>query len=112
MWGSRIDGSFKLDNEIYLVEAKWEAGALPEAPLLIFRGKVEGKSKFTRGVFISINGFSAEAKLAITIGKQPNFFLFDGYDLTMVLEGNIRLDQLLNEKLRSLAEKGKAVFNF
>ena len=104
--GEQIDGSFELDNEIYLVEAKWESKPLSEAPLLIFRGKVEGKSSITRGVFIAINGYSDEAKEAITRGKQPNFFLMDGYDIAVVLEGKMRLDDLLRAKVRCLAEKG------
>jgi hypothetical protein len=105
--GEQIDGSCELDREIYLVEAKWESRQISEAPLLVFRGKVEGKSSVTRGVFISINGFTEEAKKAITQGKQPNFFMIEGYDLTWVLEGRISLSDLLRGKLRRLAEEGK-----
>lgn len=105
--GEQIDGSFELDNEIYLVEAKWESGKLSEAPLLVFRGKVEGKSSFTRGVFLSLSGYAETAIKAITQGKQPNFFLMDGYDLSIVLEGQIQLDMLLRIKLRHLAEEGR-----
>jgi hypothetical protein len=39
--GEQIDGSFDLDHETYLVEAKWEKRPVAEAPLLIFRGKIE-----------------------------------------------------------------------
>jgi hypothetical protein len=105
--GEQIDGSFELDNEIYLVEAKWESAKLSEAPLLVFRGKVEGKSSFTRGLFLSLSGYNETALTAITRGKQPNFFLMDGYDLSVILEGQIRLDALLRTKLRFLAEEGK-----
>lgn len=105
--GEQIDGSFELDNEIYLVEAKWESKKISEAPLLVFRGKVEGKSSVTRGVFISLSGYTDPALTAITQGKQPNFFLMDGYDLSVVLEGQIHLDALLRSKLRLLAERGK-----
>jgi hypothetical protein len=105
--GEQIDGSFILDSEIYLLEAKWEAQKLSEAPLLIFRGKIEGKSLFTRGVFIAINGVSSQALSAITSGKQPTFFLVDGYDLAAVLEGNTDLITMLRTKMRALAEEGK-----
>lgn len=104
--GEQIDGSFELDNETYLIEAKWETEKLCEAPLLVFRGKIEGKSAFTRGVFISLNGFSGGALKAITHGKQPTFFLMDGYDLTIVLEGRMSLVDLLRAKLRKLTEEG------
>lgn len=105
--GEQIDGSFELDGEIYLLEAKWEAQPLSEAPLLVFRGKVEGKSQFTRGLFIAIEGFSPAALDAITRGKQANFFLMHGNDLAIVLEGHIALDDLLRAKLRRLAEEGR-----
>lgn len=104
--GEQIDGSFELDSEIYLVEAKWESSPLSEAPLLVFRGKVEGKSTITRGLFISLNGYTEPALQAITQGKQPNFFLMDGYDLSVILEGHIDLCALLRTKIRILAEQG------
>lgn len=105
--GEQIDGSFELDHEIYLMEAKWERDAANEATLLVFRGKIEGKSQFTRGVFISLNGITGEAEQAITKGKQPNFFTVDGYDLSVVLRGHIGLVDLFQRKLRKLAEEGK-----
>lgn len=110
--GEQIDGSFDLDHETYLVEAKWEKDALPEAPLLVFRGKIEGKSAYTRGVFISLSGITGEAKDAITRGKQPSFFLVDGHDLTMVLTGNADLQRFLRQRRRLLAEEGLVVVPF
>jgi hypothetical protein len=110
--GEQIDGSFELDHEIYLVEAKWTAEPRPEADLLVFRGKIEGKSAFTRGVFLSISGVSREAGQAITQGKQPNFFAMDGYDLTMLLEDNVALTRFLRKRQRLLAEEGRVVVPF
>ena len=107
--GEQIDGSFDLDHETYLVEAKWEKDPLPEASLLVFRGKIEGKSAYTRGVFISLNGISEEAKQAITQGKQPTFFIMDGYDLTIVLSDEADLKDLLRQRRRILAEEGLVV---
>ncbi len=105
--GEQIDGSFLLDSEVYLLEAKWERPHVNEADLLVFRGKVEGKSSFTRGLFISVNGFSQPAISAITKGKQSTFTMMDGADLFRVLDGNIRLDDLLRRKVRYLAERGE-----
>jgi len=105
--GEQIDESFELDNEVYLLEAKWESHKISEAPLLVFKGKVEGKSSFTRGVFIALNSFTKEALEAITHGKQANFIFFDGYDLVIILEGRMRLDFLMRAKLRRLAEEGR-----
>jgi hypothetical protein len=69
-------------------------------------------SKFTRGVFVSINGVTEEAKIAITRGKQPNFFIADGYDLTMVLGGEIDLKDFLDQRQLLLAEEGEMIVPF
>jgi hypothetical protein len=105
--GEQIDGTFILDHETYLLEAKWEAKPVCEAPLLTFRGKIEGKSGFTRGLFLSINGFTPQAMAAITRGKQPTFILADGGDFSPVFEQSIRFDDLLRHKVRNLAETGE-----
>jgi len=107
--GEQIDGSFELDHETYLVEAKWQKEPVSENHLLTFRGKIEGKSAYTRGVFISISGVSAQATEAIIRGKQPTFFVVDGYDLTMVLSEAIGLTEFLRQRRRILAEEGSVV---
>ncbi len=102
--GEQIDGSFEMDHETYLLEAKWQQDPSPAADLYIFREKVEGKSKYTRGVFVSINGVSQQALTAITTGKQPNLFVVDGYDVMMLLEDNMELTSFLRLRQRLLAE--------
>ena len=110
--GEQIDGSFELDHEIYLLEAKWQQNPSPVADLYVFREKVEGKSKFTRGLFVSINGVSREAQDAITRGKQPNFFITDGYDIMMLLNDNLELQTFLRQRQRLLAEEGRVCVPF
>jgi len=107
--GEQIDGSFELDHEVYLVEAKWEHAPLPESTLLVFRGKIEGKSAYTRGVFIALNGITTQASQAIVHGKQPTFFLVNGHDLTMVLSEDMGLRQFLRQRQRMLCEEGRVV---
>jgi hypothetical protein len=104
--GEQIDGSFELDHETYLVEAKWEKKPIAENELLVFRGKIEGKSSFTRGVFISLSGITEHAKKAIAHGKQATFFVTDGYDLMMALQDQIDLIVFLRQRRRLLAEEG------
>jgi|SRR5579862_1801985 len=110
--GEQIDGSFELDGHVYLVESKWEQSPLPEADLLVFGGKIEKKSTFTRGVFIALNGISNEARHAITQGKAPSFFVMDGHDLMMVLNEAISLSEFLRRRVRLLAEEGRVCAPF
>lgn len=110
--GEQIDGSFELDSEIYLLESKWEKDALPEADLLVFRGKIEGKSTFTRGVLIALNDISVPARDAITRGKAPSLFVMNGHDLMMVLAEAIDLKDFLRKRIRLLAEQGRMCVPF
>lgn len=105
--GEQIDGSFELDGDVYLMESKWQQRPLPEAALLVFSGKIEKKSTFTRGVFIALNGISDQARHAITQGKAPSFFVMDGHDLIMILGEAISLPEFLRRCVRWLAEEGR-----
>lgn len=110
--GEQIDGSFELDNEVYLLEVKWHKERSPAADLYVFREKVEGKSRFTRGVFLSINGISSDAEIAITQGKQPLFFTITGHDLLMCLGSTVPLPLFLRRRQRLLAERGLVAVPF
>lgn len=110
--GEQIDGSFELDGHVYLLESKWEQNPLREADLLVFRGKIEGKSTFTRGVFIALNGVSDQARQAITQGKAPSFFIMDGHDLMMILTEAVSLPDFLRRRVRLLAEEGRVCVPF
>jgi hypothetical protein len=105
--GEQIDGSFVLDGHIYLLESKWERDPLPEADMLVFRGKIEAKSTFTRGVLIALNDVSTQARYAITQGKAPSFFVMNGHDLMMILSEAISLTEFLRQRVRLLAEEGR-----
>src|SRR6185312_13765504 len=110
--GEQIDGSFELEGQIYLLESKWENHPLPESDLLVFRGKIEGKSTFTRGVFIALNDITTQARDAITRGKPPSFFVMNGYDLMMILSEAVSLTEFLRKRIRLLAEEGRVCFPF
>jgi hypothetical protein len=110
--GEQIDGSFQIDAETYLLESKWEKHPLAEADLLVFREKIMGKSTFTRGVLIALNGVSGPARDAITRGKAPCFFVMDGHDLLMVLSEEISLLDFLRMRMRLLAEEGSVCVSF
>ncbi len=102
----QIDGSFSLDNETYLVEAKWHKDQIGREPLSAFRDVIIGKSHITRGVFISISGCTQNAIDALTRGKQPVFFILDGYHLMVILQGMISFTELLRRYVRRFAEEG------
>lgn len=109
--GEEIDGSFELDNEIYLLEARWRIKPSGSESLLTFYGKVLGKSEWSRGLFLSINGFTPEALEEIHKGKRINFIAMNGDELELVLYGKLDLSDLLRKKVRVSADEGKFFFD-
>ena len=108
--GEQIDGAFELNYDHYLLEARWRSEPACAMDVYGLRGKVDGKLDGTRGVFISIYGFTPECPDGITKGKRPNVILMDGMDLTYALEGRITLPDLLSRKVECAARVGDVYY--
>jgi hypothetical protein len=105
--GEQIDGSFEIGSNIYLLEAKWQDCQTPESDLLVFREKVEGKSAWSRGLFISHAGFTKEGQIGYSRGRSTNLVGMDGQDIYFILEGMMSLPNAINRKARRAAETGE-----
>lgn len=104
--GEQIDGSFDFENEIYLVEAKWHKNNIGVDDLRIFTDKIEQKSHFTRGVFISFSRCDNYVYQRYT-NNQARFIIIYVEELFIMCEQEINFNSLLENKLRALAEEGK-----
>jgi hypothetical protein len=102
--GEQIDGSFLLDGEIYLVEARWRDAPSNSQDLNSFHGKLDGKAAWARGLFVSFNGFSRDA-IAAFHGRR--MILMSGDDIHDSLERGISLATVLQKKVRIAGETGK-----
>jgi hypothetical protein len=105
--GEQIDGSFEFDGNTYLVEAKWQSTPVGQADLLVFHGKVAGKTTWSRGLFISFGGFSEDGLDAFSRGRPANLIGMNGQDLYFILEGEMSLSEALRIKTRRAAETGE-----
>jgi len=103
--GEQIDGSFKLDHEIYLLEAKWQNAPVGAEDLYAFTGKVQNKASWARGLFISNSGFSTDGLAAY--GMRNPVVCMDGFDLNEMLRRMLRFDDVLRAKVRRAAETGR-----
>lgn len=103
--GEQIDGSFLLQGETYLVEAKWQDAQTGVADLHTFHGKVEQKASWTRGLFVSNSGFTEDGLAAFGRGKKV--ICMDGFDLNETLSRELPLNHVLERKVRRAAETGK-----
>jgi hypothetical protein len=106
--GEQIDGSFKLQGQTYLVEAKWHGPQVGFADLMTFSGKVAGKASWSRGLLVSNSGFTTEGLEAFSRGRQANLICADGLDLYEVLSRRVSLIDVLEEKARCAAETNRA----
>lgn len=105
--GQQIDGSFQLDGDTYLLEAKWQTSPVTDADLLLFQGRVTGNSAWGRGLFVSHNGFSKDGLEAFCRGRATSIVAMTGADLYFILEGRMALAEAIRLKARRAAESGR-----
>lgn len=103
--GEQIDGSFVLDNETYLLEAKWQNGLTGNADLHVFHGKLEQKAAWARGLFVSYSGFTEDGLDAFGRGKR--LVCMDGFDIHEALRRQIPVNHVVEQKVRRAAETGR-----
>ena len=104
--GEQIDGSFTFDNHDYILEAKWQKAQVNAGDLYEFGGKISGKLKNTLGLFISLDGYSSDCtQTGSSIVKS--MILMDGQDLMMVLDGRIKLNEMIFIKRRHASDTGE-----
>lgn len=70
--------------------------------------KVGGKASWSRGLFVSNSGFTAEGLEAFSRGRQTNLICADGLDLYEVLSRKVSLIGVLEAKERRAAETNRA----
>lgn len=102
--GEQIDGSFELNGETYLLEAKWTNLPIGAADLRSFNAKVEDKAAWSRGLFISNSGFSEDGLTAF--GKGKSIICMDGFDMSETLMNNRSFTEVISRKVRRAAETG------
>jgi hypothetical protein len=105
--GEEIDNSLLLDGDTYLLEAKWTAEKTEAAALYAFRQKVASKSAYTRGLFVSVEGFTPGSITALGTGQEHRIILLDGAHLIRVLTGAAALPDLLRLASRHLQQFGE-----
>lgn len=102
--GEEIDGSFVLDHETYLFEAKWRFELTGVDDLLVFDGKLGSRAAWARGLFVSYTGFSDGCLHAF--GRARRTICMSGQDFDEALSRELPLDHVIREKVRRAVETG------
>ena len=104
--GEQIDGSFSWSGHTLLVEAKWTMAPTGGSSFGAFEWKISGKTANTRGLFISINGYSVTAINALNGKGSLRFVCIDGAHLLRAFEYG--LPKVLEIVWRYADETGEA----
>jgi hypothetical protein len=100
----QIDGSIRFDTDDYIMEAKWRTDPSPRSDGDVFAQKVGRKGKNALGLFVSVNGFAST--FIEEFSKATPFITLEGSDLFAVLDGRVRLDDLIRAKKRHANDTG------
>lgn len=73
-----------------------------------FSFKLDGKTADTRGLYISINGYSNDAITALNGKGKLNFICIDGTHIVRIFEANLNLPTILQICWRHASETGEA----
>lgn len=106
--GEQIDGSFNWRSRTYLVEAKWTQGPAAGLEFGAFNYKLEGKTVDTRGIFISVNGYSTDAIRGMNSKGALKFVCIDGAHLMRALLSDDGLVPIFERIWRHADETGEA----
>lgn len=102
--GEQLDGAIKYDGHYYLLELKWTDAKTDPKEIGHFYYKVEGKLG-TRGIFLSMNGFTDGAINTLPKGKELKVLLLDGNHLANVIYGIYKMQELLEHAIRQASLK-------
>jgi hypothetical protein len=106
--GEQIDGSFTWKNRTFLTEAKWVKEPVAGAEFGAFIYKLGGKTEDTRGLYVSINGYSPEAIKGLKGKGALRFVCIDGAHITRALSVGMTFPNLLERIWRHADETGEA----
>lgn len=104
----QIDGAISYEGDDFIVEAKWTKTPVQREAADIFGSKVSRVGKNGLGLFVSASGFTKG--FIETYSRSTPFITMDGTDLFTVLDGRVRLDDLLRAKKRHANETGSCYF--
>jgi hypothetical protein len=101
----QIDGSFVLDGNTILIEAKYKANPIPKDDLILFSNKIGLKSHFARGLFITYSLVDNKAIDYFT-DRSSRFVILTVEELFIMCQNRTTIQTVLQNKFRFLDERG------
>lgn len=82
-----IDVHFAIGGNRYILEAKWESRPVDQGAIAKLRDRLAESLAGTRGVLLSMSGFTPEAIMSTRFGKQLSLVLMDRSHIEALLSG-------------------------
>ena len=101
----QIDGSFILNGNTVLLEAKYRVASLSKNDLILFENKVTRKSSFSRGLFVYLSDFD-ENVINYFKDRSSRIIAFSVSELYLMCIEEKDLKEVLARKFRYLDEYG------
>ena len=101
----QIDGSFVLDGNTILIEAKYRTNTIPKDDLILFSNKIESKSHFPKGLFVTYSSVHEKAIEYFT-DKSARIVILTVEELFLLCQNKYSLPKVLQAKFRALDEQG------
>lgn len=99
------------DREDYLIECKWEKNPIEAGPIRELQSKLTNRFG-TRGIFVSMSGFTSGAvEQAEEQANLRELLLFGREDVTDLIDLNKTFEQLLTTKHRQLVRQKKCAWH-
>jgi len=105
--GEQIDGGFELDGGHFIVECRWRAKVARIREVDGLYGQIGRSGASTKGLFLSINGWSGHVQELIKQNTSKNIILMNGNDIQCVLRKRINLKEFIKAKLQHLNLRGE-----
>lgn len=106
--GDEINGTFEMEGQVYVLSARCGPEQCRHEDLLVFNAKIEAKSTWARGIFISDAGFTQEGLATFAQGKRTSIICMDGGDLRLVLHSGLSLAEAIKRKARRAVETNRS----
>jgi Holliday junction resolvase-like predicted endonuclease len=101
-----VDVVFALEGVRFVLEAKWEQAPVDFGPIAKLSGRINQRFTGTRGVLLSMSGYSQDALHDITRGHQPDMLLLDRTHLEAMLSGLLSPNHLFGALVDRASYRG------
>lgn len=90
-----IDVYFEIDGMRFITEAKWEENPASTDPIAKLQKRIRQRLEGTKGLFLSMSGFSEEAKKDLKNGEQLTVVLLSREHFEVMLSGFVPPQELI-----------------